>query len=295
MADLAGQNAEIDVDALMSSIDAPEKERPMTGGDEAAPVDQVTATGEAPAPEQPKIAEHEFVWNGQKIKAAQDLILSKYAPMGYDYAQKMEAFKQTQAAKEQELAEKYKPYEKYKTIDDYVQKDPEWWKFVEEQYQNRLASEDPTVKRVKTILDEELKPVKDLLAARDQETQQAKIKEEDTRLAQDIKSIREKYKDLDFDTPDAEGKSLEFKVLEHGARHGFPTFKAAFLDFNHDQLEKMWEARGREAISKDAQKRAKLGLSAAPQTPGKRADGYDVKNKDYNQLLNEVLEREGIA
>jgi len=280
---------EIDVEGLMAEVNAPEPERQMSSSE--APEE----TQAPQAKQEPTAQEFEYEFSGRKIKEPIEMIL-KRAGMGYDYAQKMEAFKREQSTYKSQLEEKYKHFDKYKTIDDYVQKDPDWWSHVEQSYQDRLASEDPTVKRVKSILDEELRPVKELLSQKEQEAQQAKITEEDTRLTQDIKSIREKYSDLDFDTPDADGKSLEAKVLEHGASNNYPTFKAAFVDFYHDQLEKRWESRGREAVGKEAMKRQKLGLSGTPQTPKQKpTDGYDVKGKSMNQILQEVLEREGIT
>ena len=284
-------SGEMDVDALLEQVNAPEPERPMSG-----PADEPTGQAAKPEAAAPTpVQEYEYEFSGRKIKEPIDMIL-KRAGMGYDYAQKMEAFKREQATFKQGLEDKYKSYDKYKTIDDYVQKDPEWWHHVEQSYQDRLSSEDPTVKRVKSMLDEELKPVRDLLSQKEQAEQQAKITEEDTRLTQDIKSIREKYADLDFDTPDADGKSLEAKVLAHGAANNYPTFTAAFRDFYHDQLEKMWESRGREAVGKEAQKRHKLGLSGTPQTPKQKStDGYDVRGKSWNELLSDVLQQEGIT
>lgn len=287
-----GSSPEMDVDALLEQVNAPEQERPMSGPETS---EQTAAPEAAEAAAPTPVQEFEYEFSGRKIKEPIDMIL-KRAGMGYDYAQKMEAFKREQANYKAQLEEKYKPYDKYKQIDEYVQKDPDWWNHVEQSWQDRLSNEDPTVKRVKSILDEELRPVKELLTQKEQEAQQAKIAEEDNVLEQDIKSIRSEYKDLDFDTPDAEGKSLEDKVLEYGAKFNFPTFKAAFRDFYHDQLRTMYESRGREAIGKEAVKRQKLGLSGTPQTPKQKpTDGYDVRGKSMNQILQEVLEREGIT
>lgn len=291
MSDLQSQPDEID--SLIASVNEPAAPRAMSAPEGEAPAAPETAAPPAQV-QQPPMVEHEFTWNGQKIKAPQEMILSKYAPMGYDYAQKMAAFKEQQKMREQEWKERDKKYERYEVIDKYAIENQDWWKHVQDQYENRLASEDPTVKHVKNILQEKLKPFEEKLAAEERAAQETKIKQEDASLAEDIKSIRAKYQDLDFDTPDADGKSLEYKILEHGSRHNFPTFKSAFLDFHHEQLEKMWESRGREAVSKDAQKRTKLGLSPVTATP-KKTEGYDVKGKNYNQILDDVFAKEGIT
>lgn len=279
----------VDVDSLLESINSPAPERAMTAAE--TPATPETAP-QPPAPQPPtaqQVQEYEFDWKGQKIKAPIDK-LTRWASQGYDYSQRMEDFKRQQS----ELESKYKPYEKYKVIDEYVAKDPQWWAHVEEQYNNRLASEDPYVKRVSAILDERLKPVESLIEQRDAEQAQQKIVKEDTALADEIKSIRTKYSDLDFDTPNGDGQSLEFKVLEHGSKHGFPSFKAAFFDYYQDQLEMRAEARGREAISKDASKRQKLGIAPSV-APRKASDGFEVRGKSYNDIFNEVLEREGLT
>jgi hypothetical protein len=296
----SGGMSDADVSALIEQVNAPDPERPMTGGD-TPPQEAQTATATPPQqtaqPQQnawdPK--PWEFTWKGQKILPENQDKLKQWAAQGYDYAQRMELLKQERENYKTELEKKFEPYKKYDEINQYVQKDPEWWAHVEQSWNDRLQSEDPTIRRVKSLLEQELAPVKEILTQKEQEAQQARISEEDQRLSQDIKSIREKYADLDFDTPDADGKSLEHKVIEYGAKNNIPTFKAAFLDFYHDQLEKMWEARGREAISKDAAKRQKLGLSGKPQTPKAKTDDYDVRGKSHNDLLNEILEREGIA
>jgi hypothetical protein len=283
---------DVDVDALLQGLDQPAPERPMTGeGDAVAP--PVEAAKEELPP--PIAQEFEFDWSGKKIKAPIDMILSKYAPMGYDYAQRMQAFKAEQAQKAKELEEQYKPYERYKQVDEYARKDPQWWQHVEQSYQDRLNSEDPNVVRLKSVLEEELKPFKEILTQQEQAKEQEKVTKEDSALAEEMKSIREKYSDLDFDAPDAEGKSLDLRIIEHGVQHGIKSYKTAFLDFYHDQLEKRAEARGREANTKEVQKRTKLGLSASTPTPKKALDeGFDVKGKSYNDILNEVTERLGL-
>lgn len=273
-----------EVDQILESLNAPEPERAMSGPEETQ-----THSPATPEPQQnawdPK--PWEFDWNGKKIAPDHPDKLKKWASQGYDYAQKMESFKQKQAEVDKIKTE----FSKYKQIDDYIKKDPKWWEHVEESYNNRLASEDPVVQRVNGLLQEKLAPFEQLIAQKEEQEKQAQIHKEDTALSGEIKSIRERYKDLDFDTPDAEGKSLEFKVLEHGARQGMPSFKAAFLDFYHDQLEKMWESRGREAISKDAERRQKLGLSTSQSTPKRKTtDDFDVRGKNYNQIFNEIME-----
>jgi hypothetical protein len=82
------------------------------------------------------------------------------------------------------------------------------------------------------------------------EREQAAQKSADEKLAQEVQSIREKYKDIDMDSPDENGKSLEAKVLEHAEANGIPSFKAAFNDFYQDQLIARAEAQAKMNVSK---------------------------------------------
>jgi hypothetical protein len=287
------QDGDFDVDSYLKDLDTPTPERAESNPPEI-PDSSEQPVGRTPTTVQPTtpVQEYEFDWQGRKIKAPVDK-LTKWASQGYDYSQKMEAFKKQQA----DFAEQRKVYDKYKTIDDYVKKDPKWWEHVEKQYQEKHISDDPTFQRFNAIVDEKLAPYENFLAQKQQQEEQAKIQSEDTALASEIKSIREKYSDLDFDLADAEGKSLEYKVLKHGAENGFPSFRSAFLDFYHDQLEKRWESRGKETLAKDVEKRKKLGLSETPTpTPRKVAtDSFDVRGRSYNELEKEIFERLGLT
>lgn len=254
------------------------------GKEESSSPDIAPGAAESQAPQQTwDGAQWSFDWSGKKVVPDSADKLKRWATQGYDYAQKMEAFKKQQA----QITEQSKTYEKYKQIDDYVQKDPQWWQHVETEYKNRLASEDPVVHRVKGMLEEQLSPFKQLLAEKEAKETKAKIETEDKALDTEIKSIRDKYSNLDFDSPDADGKSLELKVLEHGATNRFPSFKAAFLDFYHEQLEKMWEARGREALTKGAQADAKAGIISKSNVPSQaKSKSFDVSGKSWTQIMN---------
>jgi hypothetical protein len=155
---------------------------------------------------------------------------------------------------------------------------------------------------VQKYLDQRLEPVaKDLPLMKEflQEMQTQKLEkqraDEDAQLAQSMKSLQEKYPQLDFAAQDGSGLSLEARVLNHAVNNGFPTFRAAFLDYYHDSLEQQAEARGREAMHKEAQKRQRLGLlddngpASAPQPtpfPRKPQSWNDPQLSGHNILQN---------
>lgn len=264
------ENQNDDVDALLESVSSQSYEVPMS---ESVP--------EAPSPETaPQPKEWELDWNGQKIKADEDKF-RKWAQQGYDYNQKMSSFNQKQQdserafqQKQQEWETKYSPY---REIDQYVKENPSWWDHVEKSYQQ--AQNPPQAQipdELKSYLDPIVKDysqVKDFIQdyqrqvieqqARQQEEQ---AKQHDTQLDGEIKSISQKY-NLDFAQQDESGQSLEARVLNHALQNGIPTFKSAFLDYYHENLEKLAESRGKESAMNDIKKRKQLGLLGESSTP----------------------------
>lgn len=270
---------EFDVDAALESIHAPSDGIPMSQEPQTPPEPQ--------APQ-----EYEYDWRGQKVKEPLEMIL-KRAGMGRDYNHLVEEHKRKVSEWENQRKEYDQKYSRYREIDDYIQKDPNWWDHVQSSYQKKDTSQvDPNLKPFL----EKIEALEGKLSTWEQEKQQHLFKQEDEKLTQEIQGIRKQYADLPWDTPDESGRTLEYRVIEHANQNKIPTFKAAFLDLNHDLLEKRWEARGREAVVKDTQKRSKLGLLGETSAPKKGlTQAVNVKNRSYDDLLKEAFEEEGIA
>jgi hypothetical protein len=276
-----------DVEAFMAEADAGEPGGiPDTQPEPAAPAEQPAAP---PTPAAATAQEFEITANGQLIKAPVDKV-KQWASQGYDYAQKMAAFK---AEQEKFGGERNKWESQYKPIDEYIQKNPEWWQAVQEAYQAReLAGRnpnDPIVQALSQVKSEisEIKQFKQEIA---EEKAQAQRAQEDQQLTTEIQSIQEQYPDLDWKGVDESGKSLEIRVIEHAVQNGIKTFRAAFRDFNHDQLIQRAEAKGKEAINKDIQKRTKLGLLGKTPAPTQQAlRPEDVRNKSYEDITQDIL------
>lgn len=257
---------------------------------------------EAPAPQPQTEPEYELTVNGQKIKAPISKVL-QWASQGRDYPQKMEALKKQQeeiAARQQEFSELEKKFAPYQEVDQYIQKNPQWWQSVLSQYQS--VSQQPQVDPLAQALPEPVlnefqtlkKELSDLRSFKDnllnEKLQETRIKE-DQALDQEIKSIRDNFKDLDLNEIDETGKSLEFRVLEYARDNGLKSFTQAFKLFNHDRLLKLAEDRGKEKVGKDIQKRTKLGLLGSSSTPKKGiTKTTDWKNKSYDDLMREALD-----
>lgn len=269
----AGQ--EHDVDAIIAQAYGP-----------AAPEAQQQQQAAPAAPQEPQYKEYSFPRRGQEVKIKEnDPRFQQWLSYGADYDSHISSFKQKQQEFEQQRQQFEQQWTPYKEIDEYARSNPDWWAHVDQSYQQRSQQQQQAVPpEVQRYLDQKLEPIaKDLPLMKEflQEQQTLKLEkqraDEDAQLNQSMKSLQEKYSGLDFATTDESGLSLEARVLNHAVTNGFPTFRAAFLDYYSDQLEMQAEARGREAMQKEAEKRRKIGLlddngpaSAPQQTPFNR-------------------------
>lgn len=285
----------IDADALLSQIEA------SGSGEIPMHAPEPKETQEAPTQNSPTAAELEFLYGDKAVKVPfTDPRVKQWASQGYDYAQKMAEFNRRNG----EFEALQKSHAPYKAIDEYAKQNPDWWKHVESSFEARKLGGAPAASanqdlealkaQLKAELESEFKPIKEFHT-------NFVEKEQDERLGQEIESIRKEYANLDWDTPDQQGQSLEQRVVKHAIEMGLDGskkghFRAAFRDFNHEHLVKNAEDKGKEQINKELQKRTKLGLLGASPTPKKGiAQAEGVKNKSWNDLEREALEELGIA
>lgn len=231
---------------------APEKQ-------EAAPAVTPDPVAAKPAePVVPKEQEYEITYKGHTIKAPLSKVL-KWAQMGYDAPQREAEFsKREQAIKAIETT--------YGPIDEWVKANPEKWEKIQgaiTQEQNGfgdLPANHPIVQR--------LLKIEETFNQKQQQERTATQQKEDQELETEVKSIREKYKDLDWASADELGRSaMEVKVLMHADKHKM-TFKSAFADLYLDDLLKSAETRAREQFAATKERQAKAGIlpKGAPTT-----------------------------
>ncbi len=289
------QTQEHDVDAI---IDKAYNHEPSIVDSKPEP----TQAPSTPAPQEPQYKEFEFNARGQPIKIKEnDPRLTQWLSQGYDYAQSMQAFKEQSENFNRQKQEWEKSYTPYKEIDEFAKQNPEWWQTVEQSYQQRLSTQQVVPDQIKQYIDQHLKPVsqdiplmKQFLQEMQTQKMEKQQKEEDARLENSIKSIRDKYPHLDFSAKDQTGLSLEKRVIDHALKNGIPTFEAAFAHYYGDTLISQAEARGREAVMADMKKRAKLGLlDESTPTPGEASYPRQPSGpKSWNDLRGEDILRE---
>lgn len=289
----------IDADALLSEVEGGNnREIPMHG--ETAPAESAPASQEQPKTAAQAAAELAFKYGEQEIKVPYtDPRLSQWASQGYDYAQKMQAFKAEQARIQQEWSEREKTISPYKTIDEFAKQNPEWWAHVQHSWEQRSQGGQagaPGSNPEFETLRKELNDLKQFKTSFEQEKIAQKQCQEDQALESEMKSIREKHADLDWQTPDADGLTLEARVVKHAVANGINSFRAAFRDYHHDHFEQRWKEQGKEAVIKDVQKRTKLGIIGESPTSKKGPQPpTNFKKQSYDDLMREAKEELGIA
>lgn len=272
-------DTEEQADALIESVERPDHAPIQESQAPAAPVD-----------------EWDLTVGGKPLKAKREQVI-QWAQMGYDAPNKIRALtKEIDSWKQKESH--FKTLEsKYGEIDKFVQEKPDFWDTVVQQYQNRNQSlQDPT-NPLASVVQQLQTQVQGLVQYKDQIEQQrsqALAQQEDQVYQQQFEEFRTAYPDIDFITPDGEGKSLEYKVLEHAQKEGIRNFKTAFRDFHHDELMKREHSRAKESVVKEKQKNTKLGILGISPTPQRRAQSTEVRSRSWDDIGEEAKRELGI-
>lgn len=251
---------------------------------------------EAQQPQEPSWKEDEYVIEGgKKVKETREMIL-KRAGMGYHYAQRMHEINQQ--------AEKYKGYEermaqlsRWQQYNDYAEQNPEWARHVEESWNNRSnmqqsSQEQPQTFQLPPELQKELSELKtfrdEILSARQNEKFQA----EDKQFDAEIQDVATKH-NVDLSQADEQGRSLEWRVLEHmkamgldGSKPGH--FRTAFRDYYFDNLTERHKEQVKEEQAKTLEDHRKVGILGVSRTP-KSNKNFNPANYSYDELAKMAL------
>lgn len=268
-------------DALLDSIEAPSNE----------PIQE--------AQPQPQVEEWDLTVGGKQIKAKREQLI-QWAQQGYSAPTKIsqltkeiESWKQ----KHSQLEPEYKRYkEQFAPIDDYVKQKPEFWDHVLKSWEQREQlfndQANPLAQEVSALRTQ----LQDLVQYKNQiedERKNARITQEDQQYHTVLTEIKKQYPKVDFDTPDEDGKTLEYKVLEHAEKEGIRNFKTAFRDYYHDELTKIAAEQAKENLTKEKVKNTKLGILGVTNAPAKKTTS-DHRGKSYDDLADEALRELGL-
>jgi hypothetical protein len=287
MSDIDNQMTEESVDELLASIETPQPDvmdQPNSGQQE---ISQATQSQQA-------AQEYAIKYGGKEIKAPIEKIL-RWAEQGYEAPQKIgDLNKQLESWKSKE--QQFKEIEsKYKTVDDYVRQNPDWWQYIQNQYQQsqQQKTQDPNnqyISELKTQFEQQ-KSVLDTLMKEREET---RIQKEDEQYNQNFETLKKQYPKVDFNSVDESGKSLEYRVLEYANKNSINNFTTAFKDYYFDDLMKIKETEAKEKLIKDKQANTKLGILNISSTPTPKRVSDNVRGKSYSDLEREALQELGI-
>lgn len=255
---------------------------------------------EKPQPPPQTVDEFELTVGGKQIKAKRDQLI-QWAQQGYSapgklsqLSRELETWKKKFSETEPEVK---RLRETYGPVDEYVKQNPQFWDHVVQSYQNKNQllndQSNPIAQEVQSLR----QTVQDLIQYKNQmedERQKQLAAQDDQNYMQTFEETKKAYPDIDFDTPDEEGKSLEYKILEHAQNEGIKNFKTAFRDFYHDELIKREAGKAKESVLKEKQKNTKLGILGITPMPTKKVSS-DHRGKSYDDLAAEALREYNIS
>lgn len=243
-------------------------------------------------PIQEKSAQNEPVWDPKALKyvveGGKEVVepwemVQKRASLGYHYAQRAQLLN-SQEEKYKQIEEQNKKLARWQEFNDYAEKNPEWWKTVEESWQNRAAKageqvDNPLLPKIGEL---EAK-LQELAAFKEQfvQKQQAlefEAQDKDFRAEIDQAAKLGKQYDLDLEAADEQGVTGTWKVLEHmkamgldGSKKGH--FSAAFKDLYLDHLLSRNAEKTKEQHAKSQEQARKAGIVSVSKQPTGRGNG----------------------
>ena len=259
---------------------------------------ETAPTQESPAPE-PEIKQEDAGWKAPEyVMLGEEKIpwdkASHYLGQGRHYAQNAAQLNQRHAEL-QNLAAKYKGFDRYSEIDSYVKQNPQWWEFVEKQWNDRETTQTPGLDpNLLKPFEEKYQKLESMVTPLVESHQMRQRMDEDKALDEEITKVKEKYADVDFSVTDKNGDTFETQVLKHAYAKGFGSFRTAFLDLHGDKLFEIARANGssKEAATKATQqKQGFLGKTTVPQ---KSAAPLNVSKMSWEQLHEQAKKSVGI-
>ena len=238
-----------------------------------------------------------ITWKGETTAVPLSKLKNHYQ-LRHDLEQNQRSFKEERAKFEAERGDlnKYNEYkQKYEAVDQYAIQNPDWWNYVQEQFQQRGTfglQKDQTipepVRNTISALNKELGDLKNELGEFRTWKQEAQLAKDVQEIETEFKGVSSSFKNVDFLTPDDSGVNLKSKVLQHGAEHGFPTFKSAFLDFYSDNLFKQAQETGMKSATESIQKSKDAGIvNMGNQRKVAQPKSVDLR-KTYGEIAEEI-------
>jgi hypothetical protein len=271
-------------DQILSEINTTTTTEPSAETTPAPTQSAPTQTQQTPTAQQ--ILEYQAL--GKTVKEPIDMVL-KRASMGYDYAQKMEQFKKEQEAFQNERNRLAEQESKWKPIDEYARQNPEWEKHVRESWEKRDAIASGKYNDLDPVIAEKLARADKFINQYENDLQVKRKETEDAVLMNSIMEVQKQHPDIDFKASDDQGRTLEYRILEHANRNGINSFKAAFRDLMFEDIMSRKEVAAKEAVAKELAERTKTGLLGKTQAPILDKGPANVRSKSWEEIKNMAI------
>ncbi len=235
-----------------------------------------------------------YTANGKEISEPLDMVL-KRASQGYNYGQHMNELKAEQEAITG-IKQKNEELQRWQQYDTFAKENPEWAKHVQDNWDSRhthkdpnLDPDDPVTQRFASIeksLENFSSQFGEKIGVLDDFINQNHVNKEATALDSEISGVTNQFKQIDFGTPDENGKTVETHVLEHMQRMQIPSFKAAFTDLYLDQILNTTTQQARQQQANAVQKQNKQGIIGSSPTPMQSGStsNQNISSTSWNDL-----------
>lgn len=280
------KNTQLDnVDELYNKVYEPSEEQKE--------VEEVKENSARERRQEEKEPEYEINWKGEVRKVPLSK-LKNYAQQSYDYNEKMREYninKELLQKEREDFNNKLKEYEAYKKIDEYTKTNPDWWNYVQENWNKLSNNNQNEVNNIPNELTQKVEEVYSKLKEREEREQLEMQIKQDEELEKEVTNYKEKYPYFDWKSKDDEGIDLEKRILQHAIDNNISKFSAAANDYLHDEFLKRSKFEGKEDYTNKIRVNNKLGIKE--DEIKKKSKPYDP-GKSYDDLAKEALEELGL-
>jgi hypothetical protein len=243
--------------------------------------------------------------DGKQIKLDQNKAKA-YAQKGFDYETKMHNLRVEKQMFDRERQKQEESYKELKEINDFAKQNPEWERFLHEQWSSRQNQQayqgnpayqgsNPEMSKV-AFLENQLNNVMRQLDSQREDMTARQTAELDSKIQGEIDNYKEQYSDFDWASEDEIGLTLESRIQQHALDNRIPNFVAAARDYLWDEHMKRASMNSKEQVGKAVQRQNALGLGKVTKTSQMQAkEAKGVRSKSYSDLAAEALAEYGLS
>jgi len=211
--------------------------------------------------------------------------LVNLAQQGYLYSQRAQELK----TREEQLNQQSTKYEQYQKLAEAFQANPDLQKKIMGLYNESMTGQqqqpgqpDPT---------QAFQPYVQKIDQLEQRLRSYDDRQADKELQSEIKGLKDKYPDSQWDIPNEAGRTFEWEVLNHAHQNNFKTLEQAYRDMMWDTVQTRTKANTLKAQAEQQQKLHKQGVVTSKGSQAQAARPMpNVREMNYDQIAAQVME-----